>query len=109
MASQRHGGAQKERQWESVCSLQRPEQSLPKRLLSYAEHRSTHKFHNWSRIIKLLDAYSGYNQIKMDLGTKKKLHSLSTGELLLQCHVIRLKNTRAMYQGLVTRMFQDYI
>lgn len=60
-------------------------------------------------LLSFLVAYSGYNQIKMDPKDQDKTSFITDKDLLLQHFAIHDKNIRAMYQRLVTRMFQDYI
>ena len=57
-----------------------------------------------------MDAFSSYNQIKLDEADQEKI-SFVTSQRLFYYKVmpIKLKNVRAMYQGLVNRMFIQQI
>ena len=61
-------------------------------------------------LLSFMDAFSGYNQISMDLDDQEKT-SFVTGQGTYCYRVMpfRLKNTGATYQRLVNRMFQKQI
>ena len=61
-------------------------------------------------LLNFMDAFSGYNQISMDLNDQEKT-SFVTGQGTYCYRVMpfRLKNVRATYQRLVNRMFQKKI
>ena len=60
--------------------------------------------------ISFLNAYSGYNQIKMNEGDT--IHTTFITEKGLYCYKVMpfgLKNVVAMYQRLISRMFSKFI
>ena len=60
--------------------------------------------------MSFLDAYSGYNQIKMN--EKDRIHTAFITERGLYCYKVMsfdMKNTRATYQRLINRMFSKHI
>ncbi|KAK0602408.1 hypothetical protein LWI29_033042 [Acer saccharum] len=62
------------------------------------------------KLLNFMDAYSGYNQIKMHKPNKDK--TASTTDQGLYCYTVMpfgLKNARATYQWLVNRMFASQI
>ena len=57
-----------------------------------------------------MDAFSGYNQIRMDANDQEKTSFMSgQGTYYYQAMPFRLKNAGATYQRLVNRMFQKHI
>lgn len=61
-------------------------------------------------LLSFLDAYSGYNQIKMH--TPDRQHTSFVNDCGLYCYTVMpsgLKNARATYQRHVNKMFQDMI
>lgn len=103
MASHRRSGAQKEQKIEIVCRLQRLEQSFLKGLLSCAKHRSNHRFHSWSRVIKLFGCIFKIQQDQNGPeGPRKSFIDFRQRNLLLQRHAVWVKKVGATCQRLVT-------
>ena len=61
-------------------------------------------------LLSFMDAFSGYNQIRMDFSDQEKT-SFMTGQGTYYYQVMHfgLKNARATYQRLVNKMFQKQI
>ena len=62
------------------------------------------------KLLTFMDAFSGYNQIKMDEGDQEKTAFITSQELY--CYKVmpfRLKNAGATYQRLVKKMFNKQI
>lgn len=61
-------------------------------------------------LLSFLDAYSGYNQIKMDPLDEKKISFITDrGTYYYKFMPFGLKNVGATYQRLVTKMFQEHM
>lgn len=61
-------------------------------------------------LLSFLDAYSGYNQLRMDLeDQEKKLCIMEKRTYYYNILLFGLKNARATYERLVNTMFKDYI
>ncbi|XP_070010934.1 uncharacterized protein [Nicotiana sylvestris] len=61
-------------------------------------------------LLSFLDAYSGYNQIKMDpLDEEKTSFITGRGTYCYKVMSFGLKNAGAMYQRLVAKMFQEHL
>jgi len=61
-------------------------------------------------LLSFLDAYSGYNQIKMDPGDEEKTSFITDrGTYCYKVMPFGLNNAGATYQRLVTKMFQEYL
>ena len=61
-------------------------------------------------LLNFMDAFSGYNQISMDLGDQEKTSFVTTqGTYCYRVMPFGLKNSGATYQRLVNRMFQKQI
>ena len=61
-------------------------------------------------LLSFMDAFSGYNQIRMDLNDQEKTSFVTgQGTYCYQVMPFVLKNAGATYQRLVNRMFQKYI
>ena len=61
-------------------------------------------------LLSFMDAFSGYNQIRMDPNDQEKTSFvIGKGTYCYQVMPFRLKNAGATYQRLVNRMFQKHI
>ena len=61
-------------------------------------------------LLNFMDAFSGYNHIRMDLSDQEKTSFVTgQGTYFYQVMPFRLKNVRATYQRLVNKMFQKQI
>ena len=61
-------------------------------------------------LLGFMDAFSGYNQIRMDLSDQEKTSFVTgQGTYCYQLMPFGLKNTGATYQRLVNKMFQKHI
>ena len=91
---------------ENVCRFHGPEQSLPKRQFlppridQLVDSTTRHKLPTF------MDAFSGYNQIKMAEEDQEKIASITSQGLY--CYKVMpfgLKISKATYQRLVNKMF----
>ena len=61
-------------------------------------------------LLSFMDAFSGYNQIKMNEGDQEKTSFVtSQGLFCYKVMSFRLKNTKATYQRLMNKMFTHQI
>ena len=95
---------------EDVCRLHRPEQGVPKdsfplpRIDQLVDSTAGHK------LLMIMDAFSGYNQIRLTKEDQKKTAFITSQGLY--CYKVMpfgLKNARATYQRLVNKMFGQQI
>jgi hypothetical protein len=93
-----------------VCRLHWSKQSMSEGSLPSASHRSNCGFHCWVRNPVILDAYSGYHQIKM-----KESDQLATSFITpfgMYCYVTMpfgLRNAGATYQRCMNHVFGEHI
>ena len=95
---------------ESMCGLQRPQRRLSKRQLPPTPHRSDCGHFGRAR-------YAIFSRRLLRIppnphappGCGKNIVHHSPWTLLLQCDAFRLKECRATYQRLVTKMFQPFL
>ncbi|KAL0437704.1 UNVERIFIED_CONTAM: Retrovirus-related Pol polyprotein from transposon gypsy [Sesamum radiatum] len=83
---------------------------MPKRSLPTTTNRSTGRFHSGLRKAQHVDAYQGYNQIKLAREDQEKTSFIT--ERCLYCYNVMpfgLKNAGTTYQRLVNKIFSEQI
>ena len=92
---------------ESVHRCHKSQPSLSKGLLSLAKNWSTCGFYIGPCLMSFLNAYRGYHQKVMhELGQEKIAFITLHGVFYYKVMLFGLKNTRAMYQRIITKMFK---
>ncbi|KAJ3696801.1 hypothetical protein LUZ61_000506 [Rhynchospora tenuis] len=101
--------AQKKRkQMENVHRLHRPKQSLPQDAIPTTQHRRFIDSTAGFKYLSFMDAYSGYNQIRMSQADEEKTSFVT--EEGLYCYKVMpfgLKNAGAEYQRMVSKVFKE--
>ena len=110
MVSQRSNGQKGERQVEDVCKFYWINKACPKdsyplpHIDQLVDSTAGHK------LLSFMDAFSGYNQIRMDEADQEKTSFVTSQNLF--CYEVMpfdLKNVGATYQWLVNHMFRPQI
>ena len=94
---------------ENVRRIHGPEQGLPKGQFPPTKDRLASRLYSRA-LLTFMDAFSGYNQIKMAEEDQEKIAFITSQGLY--CYNVMpfgLKNTGATYQRLVNKMFNNQI
>ncbi len=98
MVGKRGPGEEGQREVEDVHGLHGPQQSLPEGLLSSTKHCALVDSASGYRMLSFLDAFFGYNQIKMHPRDECKTSFMT--ELSCYCYIVMsfgLKNAGGTY------------
>lgn len=91
----------------SLCGLHGFEQGVPQRSLSYTSNRLTRWLPWGHELLSFMDAYYGYNQVKMyKPNIEKTSFVVERGTYCYHVMPFSLKNARAIYQWLVNWIFK---
>ena len=110
MVSQHHSSEEEEWVVASVHRLHKSEQGLPERPFLHTLDRPASGCHYRSSSMSFLDAFQGYNQIPLALDDQEKTAFITpTGNYHYKVMPFGLKNVRATYQRIMTRMFKPLL
>jgi len=94
----------------SLHRLHLPKQGMPIKHIPIAQYKSNGRRDSGPRTSLLMDAYSGYNQIKMHPTDEDKT-AFTTGRAIC-CYKVMpfgLKNVGATFQRMVNKVFKELI
>ena len=95
---------------EDVHGLYRPKQNMPQGQLPSPTSRRTSRLYSQASLLSFMDAFSGYNQIRMHEDDQEKTSFVtSQGLFCYRVMPFGLKNAGVTYQRLMNRMFAPQI